>query len=166
MKALLCISTLVLTAIHQASAAEKGIADYFRELPPNLLESQSPSGDLDQIRRGDSTNSFIDSHNGFMFVEAQEAQVSMQIALFRYADQRPLLAIAWGGYMGPDYTTVSFFTERNGRMIPVSRAILPVGDSDDLRFELPRIGLTLVIRDSGGRVVSKWTWNRTRFTED
>jgi hypothetical protein len=30
MKPLLCISTIILTAFLQASAAEKGIADYFR----------------------------------------------------------------------------------------------------------------------------------------
>ena len=50
-------------------------------------------------------------------------------------------------------------------MVPADRTILPVGDADKLRFELPRIGLTLVVQDSSGKVLSKWTWNvaRARF---
>jgi len=45
------------------------------------------------------------------------AQVSLQIALFRFEDKTPLLAISWGDLEKPDFTHVSFFTEKEGRMI-------------------------------------------------
>ena len=141
----------------------KGIDDYFGALPPQDFTKSAPS-DLLQIIRSGGKN-ILDRPNGYMFLNGDRAQVSLQIALFRDASQRPFLAIAWGNMGGPDFTHLSFFTERDGRMVPAKRTILPVGDSDELRFELPRIGLTLVVRDSSGKVLSKWTWNgeRERF---
>jgi hypothetical protein len=161
MKPLLCISTLLLTAILQASAAEKGIADYFRELPSQEFTEVAPS---DLMRSG--PNRLIDSRNGYMFLKGDGAQVSLEIALFLYPNRQPLLAVAWGTYMEEDFTHLSFFTEREGEMVSVNRGIFPVSDSGDLRFELPRKGLTVVIRDASGKVLSQWTWNHTRFTED
>jgi hypothetical protein len=167
MKDFFSILALVLTTIVQASAAEKGIADYFLELPPSLFESHSPSGELNRIRRGSSPASFIDPHNGFMFLQGDGAQVSFQIALFRYANGHPLLAVSQGDSLEKpdDYTILRFFTERQGSMVPVDRAILPVEDSSERRFELPRIGLTLVVRNSGGEIISRWTWSDGDFSD-
>jgi hypothetical protein len=161
MKSLLCISALLLSAVLQAAAGEKGIADYFLELPQQEFTEGPP---IDLMNSG--LNRLIDSRNGYMFLEGNGAQVSLEIALFLYPNRQPLLAVAWGNYMEEAFTHLSFFTERNGRMVSFNRAILPVSDSGDLRFELPRKGLTVVIRDSSGKVTSLWTWNRTRFVED
>jgi hypothetical protein len=43
MKHLLCISAILLSAVLQASAADKGIADYFRELPQQEFTERSPA---------------------------------------------------------------------------------------------------------------------------
>jgi hypothetical protein len=161
MKPLLCISAIFLTAILHASAAEKGIADYFRELPQQEFTESSPAY---LMRSG--LNRLIDSRNGYMFLEGNGAQGSLEIALFLYPNRLPLLAIAWGNYLEESFTHLSFYTESYGEMVPADRAILPVRDSGDLRFELPRKGLTVVIRDSSGKVTSQWTWNRTRFVQD
>jgi hypothetical protein len=165
MKVLLSISTIILAVILQASAADKGIADYFLELPPQDFETH-PALLLERIRRGDARNSFIDSRNGFMYVQGDGELIQLEIALFRYANGRPLLAIASAEYADNNFSYLSFFTEKGSKMVPVNRAILPVGDSSDLRFELPRMGLTLIVRDSSGNVVSRWTWNRTSFIQD
>jgi hypothetical protein len=142
----------------------KGIADYFRALPPQEFTKSAPS-DLLRIIRSGKGKSRLDSRNGFMFLEGEGEQVSLGIALFLDANRLPLLAIAWGKLHQPDFTHLSFFTEKDDRMIPADRTILPVGDSDKLQFELPQIGLTLVVRDASGKVISKWTWNidRARF---
>lgn len=101
-----------------------------------------------------------------MFLEGEGEQVSLQIALFLYADRGPLLAIAWGKLDKPDFTHLSFFTEEEGKMVSVDTAIFPINNSGGVRFELPRFGRTVIVRDSGGKVVSKWTWNPATFTED
>jgi hypothetical protein len=165
-KALLCISVILLTAIVQASAAEKDIVDYFLEMPWQDFIDISPSNLVKNTAGpGGFGNSFIDSHNGYIFFDGNGAQVSLRIALFRYANRRPLLAIAWGNYLEESFTHLSFYTESYGEMVPVGRAILPVRDSGDLRFELPRKGLTLVVRNARGKVLSQRTWNRERFVE-
>jgi hypothetical protein len=171
MKVFLSISVIILTVIIQASGADKGIADYFLELPPHEFEATTWQI-VDSIRNG---RGVIDSRNGYMFLDGDEAQVSLEIALFLYPDREPLLAVAWAEYMegseAPPYqiknfTHLSFYRERSGKMVPADRAILPVRDYGDLRFELPRKGLTVVIRDSSGKAVSQWTWVRTRFLQD
>jgi hypothetical protein len=171
MKIPLCVLAIVLIACFQASASDKGIVDYFLELPPHEFEVTTWKI-VDSIREG---NGVIDSRDGYMFLGGDGAQVSLEIALFLYPDREPLLAVSWGDYMDgseeppqqtKDFTHLSFYRERSGKMIPADRAILPVSDSGDLRFELPRKGLTVVIRDSSGKVTSQWTWNRTRFVQD
>jgi hypothetical protein len=166
MKALLCITAVLMMATFQALAAEKDIADYFGALPPHEFTESAPSYLVKLIRRGALRNSFIDVHNGFMSVERDGAQGALEIALFLYPNRQPLLAVASTDYPEEGFTHLSFFTEREGEMVPVKRAILPVPDAADLRFALPRLGLTLVVWDLDGNVASKWTWNRTRFLED
>jgi hypothetical protein len=53
-------------------------------------------------------------------------------------------------------------------MVRANRAVFPVQDSDKIRFELPREGLTVKVLDPSGEVHSKWTWNpdRARFEKD
>ena len=94
------------------------------------------------------------------------AQVSLQIALFRFEDKTPLLAISWGDLEKPDFTHVSFFTEKEGRMILADRSILPSLDSDKLRFELPQYGRTVLVRNHAGKTISKWTWDGKQFAKN
>jgi hypothetical protein len=165
MKSFLSILAVILTAIIQASAADKDIADYFRALPNQKFTEGSPSYLLDLISQpGGLGNSFIDSRNGFIFLDGGPL-IDLQIALFRYANQRPLLAIAWGNYFEDSFTHLSFYTESYGEMVPVGRAILPFRDSANLRFELPPDWHDAGLPRCSGKIPSQWTWNREQFVE-
>jgi hypothetical protein len=68
----------------------------------------------------------IDSRNGYMFLDGDGAQVSLEIALFLYPDREPLLAVAWADYMEgsekppyqiKNFTHLSFYRERSGKMV-------------------------------------------------
>jgi hypothetical protein len=77
MKSSLSILAVMLTIILQAAAAEKEIADYFRELPQQEFTEGSPSYLMESgLKR------LIDSRNGYMFLEGNGAQGSLEIALF------------------------------------------------------------------------------------
>ena len=98
-------------------------------------------------------------------MQGDGAQASFQIALFRYANRRPLIAIAWGGYMTPDYTTLSFYTESCGEMVQwVGRSFQSGIPRASVRATPDR--MTLVFRNARGKVLSQGTWNRSRFVED
>lgn len=150
------LAALVVTA----SAAPKTIADYFLAIPHQVFTEGSPAELLKIIKRGEN-GSVLDSKNGYMRLAGDGAQVSLQIALFRFEDKSPLLAIAWGELEESDFTHVTLFREKEGKMIAADRSILPVPDSPKHRFELPRHGRTVIIRNA--KVLSKWTWDGKRF---
>lgn len=159
---ILSLFTLLTLAV---SAAPKSIADYFSGIPPQDFTEGTPTQLLAIIKRGEGKN-LLDAKNGYMRLEGDGAQVSLQIVLFRFADKEPLLAVAYGILEEPEFTHVSFFTEKNGKMILANRAILPVPDSKERRFELPRFGRTITVRDPKGAPLSKYTWDGERFRNE
>lgn len=148
-----------------AIAAPKNIDDYFLEIPRQGFTEGSPTELLAIINRGEGS-SLIDKKNGYIRLEGDGAQVSLQIALFRYDDNAPLLAVAWGNLEEPDFTHVTFFIEKKGKMIVADRTILPVPDSDKYRFGLPQFGRTIIVRDPKGKIISRHTWSGTAFKKD
>ena len=147
------------------SATSKNVADYFLAIPTQTYTEGTPAEILEIIKRGED-GSILDTRNGYMRLSGDGAQVSLQIALFRFLDKTPLLVIAWGNLEEPDFTHLSFFREKNGKMIPEPRAILPVGDSEKHRFALPRFGRTILVENPEGKTLSKYTWNGQRFNMD
>lgn len=160
---LLRIFFALVALVVTASAAPKTIDEYFLAIPHQVFTEGSPAEILKIIKRGES-GSLLDSKNGYMRLAGDGAQVSLQVALFRFEDKSPLLAIAWGDLEEPDFTHVTLFLEKEGKMISADRSILPVADSPDHRFELPRYGRTVIIRN--GKVLSKWTWDGKRFVKE
>lgn len=158
---LACITVLIASG----SAATQSIVEYFLAIPRQTFTEGSPDELLAIIKRGES-GSFIDSKNGFMRLTGDGAQVSLQIALFRYDDKSPLLAVAWGELEQPDFTHLTFFHEKDGKMVVADRTILPVADSTKHRFELPRHGRTVTVRDAKSKVLSKWTWDGKHFQKE
>ncbi len=55
----------------------------------------------------------------------------IQIALFLLEDKTPLLVVTWGELEEPDFTHVTLFAEKDGKMIPADRKNLAVADSKD-----------------------------------
>ena len=108
----------------------------------------------------------LDTKNGFMSLEGDGAQCSLQAALFRFPDGKPLLAVAHGGDSDDEtFTSLSFYTEgKDGeRMVPVDHAIFPVADGGELHFFLPRQGRTVLVKNGKDKVVAQATWNGTKF---
>ena len=101
-----------------------------------------------------------------MRLEGDGAQVSLQIALFRFKNKSPLLAVAWGELEQADFTHLTFFKEVNGKMILAERSTLPVPDSGKHRFELPRFGRTVIVRDAQSKLLSKWNWDGEQFVRE
>jgi len=122
----------------------------------------------------------IDKKNGFMSVEGDGAQANFQVALFRYRDGRPLLAVCQGDE-GTDYTrcvSVQFFDlGADGKMKKLDRKIFPVRDEydsgelnkkyQDFRFIFRRQSRTvLVLSAKTERILHKVTWNGEKFIEE
>jgi hypothetical protein len=145
------------------------IVEYYLLLPKDTFETPA---------RQWLHNAKVDKENGYMDVSGDGAQPSFQVALFRYRDGRPLLAVCQGELEGDDSVTLNFYElGKDGKMGPVQRKIFPVGDawsngtdepqSQNWYFELPRHGRTIVVRRlKTKKVLHRITWNGEVFTEE
>lgn len=157
-------------ALRAADEKKMTVADYYLLLPKDTFET--PAKDWLQNAR------VIDKENGYLSITGDGAQPSFEVALFRYRDGRPLLAICQGELEGDDSVTLEFFElGAAGGMHKVSRKIFPIGDQwssgeydskyEDFRFELPRRGRTVLVRSQkSGKILHRVTWNGEKFVEE
>ena len=134
------------------------VVDYFLLLPKNEFEAP-PLAWLDHHAR------IIDKQNGYISIAGDGAQPSFEVALFRYRDGKPLLAVCSGELEGKDSVDLKFFQlGDDGQMHEATPKILPLEKSDNLQFDLPRQGRTIVVRQAtnGKR---RFTWNGEKFVE-
>jgi hypothetical protein len=155
-------------SLRAADEKKMTVVDYFLLLPDKTLET--PARDW-------LGNAKIDKQNGYMDVAGDGAQPSFEVALFRYRDGRPLLALCEGELEGDNRVTLNFYElSANGRMQSVSRKIFPISDSwssgdydekyADFRFELPRHGRTILVRSAKTKkILHKVAWNGEKFVE-
>ena len=144
-------------------ASSQTISDYFSRIPHQVFCEAKPAELLKLAQKGQGV---VDTKNGYVRLDGDGAQVSLQIALFRYKDQNPLLVVAWGDLEEKDFTHLTIFQEQNGKMKVADRKLFPINDSKKLSFELPRQGRTIIVRKHSGEVSSRWTWNGTSFLHD
>jgi hypothetical protein len=143
-----------------------GVVDYYLRLPDKTFEGSAADWlrFLKQPKCG-----VVDVANGYMSCTGDGAQPPFEIALFRYRDGRPLLALCQGELEGEKSLFLDFFEMRSdGKMHKARRSIFPAGDAGNdqanWRFELPRQGRTVLLRSQkSGKVLSKFTWNGEKF---
>jgi len=161
--------------IRKSEPEKASIVDYFLLLPPNTFEE--PSDALLYVMRANSE--VIDKENGYMRVAGDGAQPTVEIALFRYRDGRPLLALCSGILEDTDAAILQFFEMgADGRMQKISHSILPGRDlkfdpeegdykKEGWQFYLPRTGRTIVVRsEKTKKILHKFIWNSERFEEE
>jgi hypothetical protein len=134
-----------------------------------------PSIWLAQIRDSEST---LDKKNGFMRSGGDGAQPEFEVALFRYRDGRPLLALCNGELEGDDDLYLQFFElGPEGKMKLVNHWMFPVPDGGydaeggatkaDWEFHLPRTGKTIVIKThKGHKTLYKLSWSGEKFEKE
>jgi hypothetical protein len=162
--------------IVKTEAEPVSILDYFLLLPDDTLEVPP--------RHWRQYANVIDKKNGFMSVEGDGAQPNFQVALFRYRNGRPLLAVCQAGGEADleiDDTrcaSVQFFDlGADGKMKKLDRKIFPVRDVwdsgelnkkyQDFRFIFRRQSRTvLVLSAKTEKLLHKVTWNGEKFIEE
>jgi hypothetical protein len=156
--AVLLVLTWTTSCRAQASSrktSEPTIVDYFSRLPADVLET--PARNWLPLSR-------VDLANGYIRCEGDGAQPAFVAVLFRFTDGRPLLALGQAELEAkPDLISLRFFEEKDGKMRAVARSIFPVSD-DGHRFELPRQGRTILVRDlKRDTIQKKLAWTGDKF---
>jgi hypothetical protein len=168
---LFAIAAALSSAVNLRAMDEKKltVVDYYLRLPDKTFEAP-PRAWLQNA-------TVVDKENGYMNITGDGAQPNFEVALFRYRDGRPLLAVCEGELEGDDRVALNFYElGKDGKMRPVSRKIFPISDQwaseepnkryEDLRFELPRRGRTVVVRSAKTKkVLHRVTWNGEKFVQ-
>lgn len=161
---------LLSSSLRGADEKKMTVVDYFLRLPQGALETPA--------REWLHNCGVIDKQNGYMRCTGDGAQPNFEVALFRYRDGRPLLALCSGELEGDDSVTLDFFeVGSDDKMRKASRRVFPIGDRwssgeyepkyEDLQFELPRQGRTILVRShKSGKILRKFTWSGEKFVEE
>jgi hypothetical protein len=169
---LFAIAAALPFAVNLRAADEKKltVVDYYLLLPDKTFEAP-PRSWLQNA-------AVVDKENGYMNITGDGAQPNFEVALFRYRDGRPLLAVCEGELEGDDRVALNFYElGKDGKLRPVSRKIFPISDQwaseepnkkyEDLRFELPRHGRTVVVRSAKTKkVLHRVTWTGEKFVQE
>ena len=169
---ILCICFGVCSSFSVRAGDEKKmtVVDYYLLLPEKTFETPA--------RNWLQNATVIDKQNGYMIVSGDGAQPSFEVALFRYRDGRPLLAVCEGELEGNDSMTLNFYKlGADGKMRMASRSIFPIGDAwskggdepqpQSWYFDLPRHGRTVLVRSlKTKKVLHRVTWNGEKFAEE
>jgi hypothetical protein len=149
--------------LNGADQKHLSIVDYFVLLPADTFEGASPSSWLTFLKQPGSGS--IDTANGYMSCTGDGAQPEFEVALFRFTDGRPLLAMSTGELEGKDSMFLVFYELGKGnRMQLASRKIFPIPDSDNRQFILPKQGRTITVKNATtGKTVSQFQWNGATF---
>lgn len=162
---LLGLALLSRPHLSAAEAKRLNIGDYFIQLPGSTFEA--PAKDwlkfLHQPKSG-----VYDPANGYLSCTGDGAQAPFEAALFRYKDDRPLLAVCQGELEGKNSKYLEFYeTASEGRMLKVPRTLFPIANEKGYLFELPRKGRTVIVRGEKDRKVkAKYTWNGEAFVKE
>jgi hypothetical protein len=167
---LLLVFLLVLAAsfspvLRAAEARRLTVVDYYLQLPDKTFERSAKEW-LMFLRQPNSGS--YDPANGYLSCTGDGAQPPFEVALFRYQNDRPLLAVCQGELEGKNSKYLTFYElGLSGRMHEVKRSIFPIADEKGCLFELPRKGRTVIVRtEKGGKLKAKYTWDGERFVEE
>ena len=164
------IISALLLSVRAADEKKMTVIDYYLLLPDKTSETPA--------RNWLNNASVIDKQKGYISISGDGAQPSFDVALFRYRDGRPLLAICSGELEGDDSVALEFFElGPDAKMHKASRKIFPIGDRwssgeydkryEDFRFELPRRGRTVLVRSAKTKkILHKVTWNGEKFVAE
>jgi hypothetical protein len=156
-----------------AEPQEMSIIDYVAQLPREAFEGTA-SETLRSIR---SSGAIVDKKNGYIRCKGDGGQGDFEVALFRYPDRRPLVAVSTGSTDGDNWTYLEFFAlAADGKMHKLPSSIFPIADAGrkesgeawgNWRFELPRSGKTILVRDlNSGKIRHKVTWTGEKFVKE
>ena len=165
-------------SVRNAEEQKASIVDYFLLLPADdfegppsvwLRHARSGGGNL-YLCEAEPREKYVDEKNGYMICGGDGAQPGLHIALFRYRDGRPLLALCSDELEGDDSVSLRFFElSPDNKMREIERSVFPVADSKDnvWKFELPREGKAILVRArKNGKILHKVTWNGEKFQEE
>ncbi len=110
-----------------------------------------------------SNGAVVDIKNGYIHAAGDGAQTPIYVCLFKRQHGLPLVAVKSYEPDTREYTHLDFYEYKNGALVEVEKGVLPVKVNENFKYEMPRYGSTIEVRDQHGRKLYSLNWSGQRF---
>jgi len=144
------VAALVFVLPASAAPRRRTVLDYFKMLPSKYFEVENQFPRLKSLREGfkgdieADNRSVVDLKNDFLRFPGGDGQGRLDVAVFRFHGQ-DTIAIS-DRYEGTD---LSFYREKNGRLVDVTKQVFPFRLPETVTHVLPRMGTTIRVLKGG-----------------
>ena len=156
---------LVIFLFQSISAAQSSqprtVLDYYLLLPEKYFEADKEQRVKWMLDPG--RGAVVDVKNGYIYAPGDGAQTSIYVCLFKRPHGFPLIAVKSHESDTNEYTHLNFYEYKNGALVEVKKGVLPVKINENFKYELPRYGRTIEVKDEHGRKVYSLNWSGRRF---
>ena len=139
------------------------VLDYYLLLPEKYFEANKEERVKWMLdpRRG----AIVDVKNGYLYAPGDGAQTDIYVCLFKKADGSYLIAVKTHPSDTEEYTYLEFYVLKGGgKLLDVTKTVLPVAVKEEFKYELPRYGTTIHVKKKSGRKIYDLLWVSDRFT--
>lgn len=105
----------------------------------------------------------VDLRNGFLFAPGDGAQTDIYLSLFKRRDARYVIALKYYASNSQDFSYLECYIYQAGSWADVTKSVIPVNLSDELKYELPRYGKVIRVRDKKGKRLYDLVWRGQKF---
>lgn len=134
------------------------VVDYFHLLGSFEEHSRSHDWMLEE-RHG----AVVDIPNGYLHAIGDGAQGPLWVCVFRRSDGTHLVGVKSQSPDTDEWVELRFHRLVDGRWADVTREVLPDPVRGDRRYDMPRYGTTIHVRDRAGRPLHDLAWTGERF---
>ncbi len=158
----LLLAVFLFQAISAAqSSPPKTVLDYYLLLPEKYFEANKEQRVKWMLDPG--KGAVVDIKNGYIYAAGDGAQTAIDVCLFKRPHRLPLIAVKSHDPDTRDYTHLDFYEYKNGALVEVEKGVLPVKVNENFKYDMPRYGRTIEVRDQRGRKLYSLNWSGQRF---
>ena len=135
--------------------------EYYKLLPDKYFEAdreQRINWMLDPKR-----GAVVDSKNGYLFAPGDGAQTDIYLSLFKKRNDEFVVAVKHYDSDTNDFTYLEFLLYKNASWTEVTKSMIPVKINDELRYEMPRYGKVIRVRNKKGKRMYELVWTGEKF---
>jgi hypothetical protein len=105
----------------------------------------------------------VDLKQGYLYAPGDGAQADIYVCLFRISSGAYLVGVKSSHWEDIEYTDIAFYLYRNETFNDVTKSVLPVAPIAEYKYEMPRYGTRIKVRNRRGRRLYDLVWTKRRF---
>ena len=143
------------------SVQPKTVLQFYSLLPDKYFEAdheQRMTWMLDPKR-----GAVVDLKRGYLYAPGDGAQSDIYVCLFRRGNGSYLIGVKASHWEDIEYSDIAFYLYQDQTFNDVTKSVLPVAPTEGLKYEMPRYGTTIRVRNKRGRRLYDLVWTKRRF---